>query len=185
MESLWEKLRWLLRTKAVQHGDFVLSSGKRSTYYIDCRLVTLSPAGAFLAGRVLLERLGTPLPDAVAGMSIGADPLVTAVALTSYEDATPVAGLIVRETPKAHGAGKYVEGPLQPGMRVAIVEDTVTTGASALQAARAVTAAGGIVTGIWGLVDRMEGGAEAIQAAGYPYHAVYTLADLGVVPSET
>ena len=180
MKAEQERLRMLLQTEAVQTGDFILSSGKRASYYIDCRLVTLSAEGAFLTGRVLLDALEAPLPDAVAGMSVAADPVVTAVAIASFASDTPIAALIVRSQAKAHGTGKQVEGPLRPGMRVAILEDTVTTGGSVLRAAAAVTAAGGTVTGIWTLVDRLQGAAAAIAAAGYAYRYLFTIEDLGV-----
>lgn len=180
MEAERERLRELLQTEAVKVGDFVLSSGKRANYYIDCRLVTLSAEGAYLTGRVMLQALGEPLPDAVAGMSVAADPVVTAIAVASFTAGTPLSALIVRSQAKEHGTGKQVEGPLRPGMRVAILEDTVTTGGSVLRAAEAVTAAGGVVTGIWTLVDRLQGGDAAIAAAGYAYQPVYTIGDLGV-----
>ena len=184
MDAERERLRALLQTEAVEEGDFILSSGKRASYYIDCRLVTLSAEGAFLTGRVMLRALGTQLPDAVAGMSVAADPVVTAIAIAGFAEKTPVAALIVRSRAKEHGAGKQVEGPLQPGMRVAIVEDTVTTGGSVLRAAAAVTEAGGVVTGIWTLVDRLQGGAAAISAAGYAYQHIFTIEDLGVNPAK-
>jgi len=175
-----ERLRRLLQAEAVKVGDFVLSSGKRANYYIDCRLVTLSAEGAYLTGHVLLQALGDPLPDAVAGMSVAADPVVTAVAIASFTAGTPLAALIVRSQAKEHGTGKQVEGPLQPGMRVAILEDTVTTGGSVLRAAAAVTEAGGVVTGVWTLVDRLQGGAAAINEAGYAYRHIFTIEDLGI-----
>ena len=184
MDAERERLRALLQTEAVEEGDFILSSGKRASYYIDCRLVTLSAEGAFLTGRVMLRALGTQLPDAVAGMSVAADPVVTAIAIASFAAGTPISALIVRSRAKEHGAGKQVEGPLQPGMRVAIVEDTVTTGGSVLRAAAAVTEAGGVVTGIWTLVDRLQGAAAAISAAGYAYQHIFTIEDLGVNPAK-
>lgn len=177
-----ERLRELLRNDAVRTGDFILSSGKRASYYIDCRLVTLSAEGAFLTGRVMFQALGSPLPNAVAGMSVAADPVVTAVAIASFSAGSPVHALIVRSQAKEHGTGRQVEGPLQPGMHVAIVEDTVTTGGSVLRAAAAVTAAGGQVTGIWTLVDRLQGAAAAIARAGYAYQSVFTIEDLGIRP---
>lgn len=175
----------MLQNEAVKHGEFVLSSGQRAHYYIDCRLVTLSAAGAHLAGRVMLEALGANLPDAVAGMSIAADPVVTAVAVASHHAGTPVQALIVRSQVKEHGTGKQVEGPLQPGMRVAIVEDTVTTGGSVLRAAEAVAAAGGVVTGIWTLVDRLQGAAAAVARAGFAYEAVFSIRELGIDPANS
>ena len=184
MDAERERLRALLQTVAVEEGEFILSSGKRAHYYIDCRLVTLSAEGAYLTGRVMLSALAEELPDAVAGMSVAADPVVTAIAIASFSAGTPVQALIVRSRAKEHGTGKQVEGPLRPGMRVAIVEDTVTTGGSVLRAAAAVAEAGGVVTGIWTLVDRLQGGAAAIAAAGYAYRHIFTIEDLGVEPLE-
>lgn len=180
MQSERERLRELLQREAIKHGEFILSSGQRAHYYIDCRLVTLSAEGAHLTGRVMLASLGAELPDAVAGMSIAADPVVTAVAIASYAAGNPVQALIVRSQVKEHGTGRQVEGPLQPGMRVAIVEDTVTTGGSVLRAAEAVSAAGGVVTGFWTLVDRLQGGEAAITQAGYAYQTVFSIEDLGI-----
>lgn len=178
-----ERLRQMLQAEAVKVGDFILSSGKRASYYIDCRLVTLSAEGAYLTGNVLLRALDDPLPDAVAGMSVAADPVVTAVAIASFTAGTPLSALIVRSQAKGYGTGKQVEGPLQPGMRVAILEDTVSTGASVLRAAEAVEKAGGVVTGICTLVDRLQGGAAAITSAGYAYRHVFAIEDLGVEPT--
>ena len=178
-----ERLRELLQKEAIKEGDFILSSGQRASYYIDCRLVTLSAEGAFLTGRVMFRALGEPLPDAVAGMSVAADPVVTSVAIASFAAGASIPALIVRSRAKEHGTGKQVEGPLRPGMRVAILEDTVTTGGSVLRAAEAVKEAGGIVTGIWTLVDRLQGGAVEIAAAGYAYRHVFTIEELGVKPT--
>ena len=178
-----ERLRELLQQEAIKEGDFILSSGQRASYYIDCRLVTLSAEGAFLTGRVMFRALGEPLPDAVAGMSVAADPVVTAVAVASFTAGASIPALIVRSRAKEHGTGKQVEGPLQPGMRVAILEDTVTTGGSVLRAAEAVKDAGACVTGIWTLVDRLQGGAVEIAAAGYAYQHVFTIEELGVNPT--
>lgn len=174
------RLRTLIKEQAVQHGDFILSSGRRASYYIDLRLVTLSAEGSYLVGRNLLALIGAEPVDAVAGMTVAADPVVTAVALVSYLDKRPLAGLIVRKEAKQHGMSRQVEGPLQSGMRVVVVDDTFTTGNSALQAATAVTTAGGKVTRLVGIVDRGEGARATIEAAGYRYDYLFSLADLGL-----
>jgi orotate phosphoribosyltransferase len=155
-------------------GDFILSSGKPSSYYLDARLVTLSAQGSALVGEVLFEQIRESEAEAVAGLTLGADPIVTAVALVSGQRGQPLDGLIVRKEAKGHGAGRRIEGPWREGLRVAIVEDTMTTGASSLEAARVIQEAGGIITGVYGLIDRQEGAREAVESAGYRFHAVFT-----------
>ena len=168
-----EQLLVLLRDKAVLHGDFVLASGRRSSVYLDARLVTLSAAGSGLVGLVLFEALRPFSVDAVAGLAIGADPLVVSVAVVSGMRGAPIEALIVRKEAKAHGAGRTIEGPWRDGMRVAVLEDTMTTGASALQAARAVREAGGTVACVLGLIDRGQGARAAVEAERYSFSAVF------------
>lgn len=164
----------LLRDQAVLRGEFILSSGQRSSYYLDARLVTLSAAGAHLVGRVFLDILVPGEVDAVAGLTLGADPIVSAITVLSGIERAALDGLIVRKEAKSHGAGRRIEGPWRPGLRVAIVDDTLTTGASSLQAAQAVVEAGGTVHGVYALIDRGQGAREAIEAAGYPFTSIYT-----------
>jgi orotate phosphoribosyltransferase len=178
MDETRQRLLALIRRDAVKHGDFVLSSGKRSTIYIDMRLVTLSAEGGYLIGQAMLDLLGDEAVDAVAGLTMGADPVVTAMTVVSHVRQRPLAGLLVRKEAKGHGRGRLVEGPLREGMRVVVVEDTFTTGASSLQAAAAVTEAGGQVSRILGIVDRDEGARENIRAQGYGFASLFTLADL-------
>jgi orotate phosphoribosyltransferase len=173
-----ELLLHLLQENAVLHGDFVLSSGQRSSVYLDARLVTLSASGSGLVGLVLWEAIRDLQPDAVAGLAIGADPLVTAVAVMSGMQGDDVDALIVRKEAKAHGAGRQIEGPWRDGMRVVVLEDTMTTGASSLQAAEAVASAGGTVLAVLGLIDREQGAREAVEAAGYEFRAVFTASEL-------
>jgi orotate phosphoribosyltransferase len=168
----------VLRRRAVLHGDFVLSAGGRSSHYIDARLVTLSSEGSVLVGQVFCEMLHDADVDAAAGLTVGADPIVTAIAVTSSTRDKPIEGLIVRKERKAHGTGHRIEGPFRPGMRVAVVDDTFTTGASALNAAEAIVEAGGTVVGVYALIDRGEGAREAIAAAGYPFTAIYPAREL-------
>ncbi len=164
----------LLQERAVLWGDFILSSGLHSPYYLDARLVTLSAHGAPLVARVFLDCLPVAAIDAVAGLTIGADPIVSAIATLSGLDRTGIDALIVRKQAKGHGAGRRVEGPWREGIRVAIVDDTLTTGASSLDAARAIEEAGGRVQGIYALVDRAQGASEAAAAAGYAFTAIFT-----------
>lgn len=180
MDDERQRLLALIRRDAIRRGDVVLSSGRRASFYIDLRLVTLAAEGSYLVGKTMLALLGDDPADAVAGMTVAADPVVTAMALVSHLERRPLAGLIVRKEAKQHGLGRQVEGPLRDGMRVVVVDDTFTTGGSALQAAAAVEAAGGAVTRILGIVDRDEGARAAIEARGYRFDRLFTLADLGV-----
>ncbi|GAC1471603.1 MAG: orotate phosphoribosyltransferase [Chloroflexota bacterium] len=168
------RLLALLREHAVMRGDFVLSSGQRSNFYLDARQVTLMAEGSGLVGGAFLQALDTVDVDAVAGLSVGADPIVTAIAVRAGLAGRSVDGLIVRKEAKQHGAGRRIEGPWRPGLRVAVVDDTSTTGDSSLQAARAVGEEGGHVVGIFQLIDREQGAREAATRAGYSFHAVFT-----------
>lgn len=173
----------LLRRDAVLRGDFVLSSGQRSSYYLDARRVTLSAVAAPLVGLLFLREIQDLRVDAVAGLTLGADPIVSAVATISGQRDHPIDGLIVRKAAKEHGAGRRIEGPWREGMRVVVVEDTMTTGASALEAAAAVCDAGGKVLAVWGLIDRKAGAKEAIEAAGYVFGTIYSVDELLAVRS--
>lgn len=168
----------LLRNRAVLRGDFVLSSGARSTYYLDARAVTLSARGAALVARVFLNTLPVTLIDAVAGLTMGADPIVSAIAATSGASGPAIDGLIVRKEVKGHGAGRRIEGPWRHGLRVAVVDDTLTTGASSLEAARAIQDAGGLVHGVYALIDRGQGARVAVEAAGHTFVAIYDGAEV-------
>lgn len=163
----------LLATRSAKRGDFVLASGRRSSLYVDCRLTTMSPDGQMLIGRAGLAALresGWPV-DSIGGLTLGADPIAYAIAHASAlaaerGDGAMVRAFTVRKEAKQHGTGKLIEGPFVPGDRVVVVEDVITTGGSALKAVEAVRAAGGTVLGVLALVDREEGGREAIEAAG-------------------
>jgi orotate phosphoribosyltransferase len=168
------RLLSLLRQEALLRGDFILSSGQHSTYYLDARRVTLSSRGSPLVGAVFLRALQDSGVEAVAGLSVGADPIVCAIAVTAGQRNLAIDGLIVRKEPKGHGTGRVLEGPWREGKRVAIVDDTLTTGASALQAARAVEDAGGEICGIWALIDRNQGARGAIEGAGYAFAAIFS-----------
>ena len=175
-----ERLRQLLQTQALSRGHFILASGKESTFYLDGRMVTLSPEGAFLTGKLLFERMHGLDIHAVGGLTMGADPIATAVAIFSHLSAQPIPAFLVRKDVKAHGTHKQVEGPLPPNARVAIVEDTVTTGDSALKAIAAVEALGCTVVIVLALIDRLDGGRERLEAAGYPFASLFTIRDLGI-----
>ncbi len=168
----------LLRRHAVLHGDFVLSSGIHSDFYLDARLVTLSARGAALVGQAFLDIFAEMPLDAVAGLTLGADPIVCAIAATSGLAGGSLDALIVRKATKDHGAGRRIEGPWRDGMRVAIVDDTLTTGGSSLEAAHAVEEAGGHIAGIYALIDRQQGARQAIETAGFTFEPMFSAAEL-------
>ncbi|MBN2025094.1 MAG: orotate phosphoribosyltransferase [Pirellulales bacterium] len=178
-----EALIALVRQKALKFGDFTLTSGKKATYYLDGKQVTLDPHGARLIAEGILDLLAADrLPDAVGGMVIGADPITSAVVTMSAVRGTPLRGFMVRKEAKGHGTNQYIEGPVAPGDRVAIVEDVVTTGGSSLAAIERATAFGLKVTGVVAIIDRMEGGAEAFARAGYPLRSLLAITDFGIAP---
>ena len=165
-----DALARLLAERSARRGEFKLSSGRTSTLYIDARLTTMSPDGLALigpAGLAAIEDAGWRV-DAVGGLTLGADPVAYAVSYASAIAGRPVRAFTVRKEAKAHGTGRLIEGPFRSGDRVAVVEDVITTGGSALRALAAVREAGGEVAGVLALVDREEGGREAIEAAGVP-----------------
>ena len=175
-----DRLLHLLRTFAFERRKVTLASGRESNFYIDCKRVTLAAEGHWLVGRLLLDRvlrLEGPVA-AVGGLTLGADPIASAVSMASWLGARPLQGFLVRKEAKGHGTGRYIEGPpLQPGTRVAIVEDVVTTGGSGLKACERVEEAGLQVAGVFALVDRQEGGREAFEARGYRLESLFTRRD--------
>ena len=175
-----ERLVALLLERSFRVGDFVLSSGARSRFYIDCRTTTTHAEGQAVVGRLGLAavREAGLRPDAIGGLTMGADPVAYAIAHASWIAGDPVNAFTVRKEPKAHGTGKRVEGCFAAGMRVVVMEDVVTTGGSALRAIEAVEAEGGEVIAVLSLVDREEGGREAIEARGYPVHAIVGVGEL-------
>jgi orotate phosphoribosyltransferase len=158
----------LLAERSAKRGQFTLASGRQSTLYIDARLTTMSPDGLALIGPAGLSAIegAAWAPTAVGGLTLGADPVSYAIAYASALAGRPLRAFTVRKEAKAHGTGKLIEGPFRAGDRVVVIEDVITTGGSALRAVEAVRAAGGIVVGVLALVDREEGGREAIEAAG-------------------
>ena len=175
----------LFRRKALKFGAFTLASGKTATYYLDGKQVTLDPNGSRLIAEGILDLWKTGnLPAAVGGMSIGADPITSAVVTMSTVRGTPLSGFMVRKQAKGHGTNQYVEGPVKPGDEVVIVEDVVTTGGSSLEAIERVEAFGLKVTGVIAIIDRMEGGAEAFTKAGYPFVSLLSIRDFGIEPPE-
>jgi orotate phosphoribosyltransferase len=159
----------LLRKKSVRFGDFTLASGAKSDLYIDARLTTMSPEGLALIGPLALATIRRMRwnADSVGGLTLGADPIAYAISYASAVNPPPLRAFTVRKEPKQHGTRKLIEGPFKQGDRAVVIEDVITSGASALRAIDAVREAGGDVVGIVALVDRHEGGTEKIKSAGY------------------
>jgi orotate phosphoribosyltransferase len=177
-----ESLQRLLLERSVQRGDFVLASGRRSTYYIDCRRSTMSAEGMGLIGRLGLGAIRGAHWDAAAvgGLTMGADPVACAIAAASYSTDRRINAFSVRKQTKEHGTGRLIEGNFQPGDAVVIVEDVITTGESALRAVSAVEHAGGRVLGVLAVVDREEGGRRAIEVRGHQVLALTSVKELGL-----
>ncbi len=179
MEKERKRLLEILREKSLQTNvNRVLTSGRTSAYYIDAKMTTLDPQGARLVGLMILDLLRSFEIDAVGGYTLGADPIVSVVAALSAETGRPLPAFIVRKEPKKHGERKMIEGPFRKGWRVAVVDDVVTTGGSTLKACRAVEEEGGKVALTLTIVDRLEGGRENLEAAGYPFYSLFTRDDL-------
>ncbi len=178
-------LKAMILEKSLKFGDFTLASGKKATFYLDCRQITLDSVGAKLIGEGILELLRNDktLPKAVGGMSIGADPITAAVITVAAYENVPMKGFMVRKQSKGHGTNQFVEGPITAGDHVVIVEDVVTTGGSSLDAIEKVEAIGAVVDGVIAIIDRQEGGAEALQAKGYTLRSLFTIEDFGVSSS--
>ncbi len=172
----------LAKEKALRFGDFTLVSGKKASYYLDGKQITLDAAGAKLIAEGILELLGQPLPNAVGGMAIGADPITAAVVTMAGVRGQELKGVLVRKEPKTHGTEQFVEGPVSPGDEIVIVEDVVTTGGSSLLAIDRVEAFGLKVKRVVAIIDRMEGGAEAFAARGYEFSSLLTIRDFGIEP---
>ena len=178
LNVLRDRLLDLLCEFAYREGDFVLSSGQKSSYYINCKPVTLHAEGALATGRLLLSMLSSDV-EAVGGLTLGADPIVTAVSVVSALEGRSIPALIVRKETKGHGTMAYIEGPLLPeGTNVAVLEDVVTTGKSAMQAVERLRGAGYKVDRVLSLIDREQGGAEFYQSVGLDFETVFTIKDL-------
>ena len=173
-----EELKKILMERSILKGDFTLASGRKSTYYINGKMTSLYSRGLFIAARLLLDLLEDTDYDAFAGPTIGADPIIGALLALSAERGEEREGLLIRKESKEHGTKKLVEGNLQAGMKVIILEDTVTTGGSLLKAARAVEDGGGEIAGIFVMVDREEGARESIAGAGYSFTSLFRVSEL-------
>jgi orotate phosphoribosyltransferase len=173
-----EALLQLIKDRAVVHGKVILSSGREADYYVDLRRVTLDAEAAPLIGRVMLELTADLEVDAVGGLTLGADPVATAMLHQAAAQGRRLDAFVVRKEGKAHGLQRRIEGPDVAGKRVLAVEDTSTTGGSVLTAVDALREASAEVVAVAVIVER--GAADAIAAAGLPYRAAYSLADLGL-----
>jgi orotate phosphoribosyltransferase len=175
-----DALKRLIREKALKFGDFTLASGKKASYYLDCRQITLDAQGARLVGEGMLDLLAGDLPELVGGMSIGADPITAAILTLAGIRGLPLRGVMVRKEAKAHGTGRFVEGPFREGESIAIVEDVITTGGSSLSAIERCEAVGLKVQRVLAIVDRLEGGREAFAERGYALMTLFTIKDFGI-----
>ena len=179
------RLRELLLERSVDRGDFVLASGRRSSFYIDARCTTMSGEGLLLIGALGLARLRARdwRPQTIGGLTLGADPVAYAVAAAARAQGLALDAFTVRKQTKTHGTGRRIEGCFAPQSSVVVVEDVITTGGSAREAIAAVEAEGGRVLGVLAVVDREEGGRAALEQAGYGVEALVTITELGLAPT--
>ena len=186
LDEARKRLLEIILEYGFERGVFRLTSGKLGAYYIDCRKVSLHPEGASLIGTLLLNELRGLEVDAIGGLTLGADPVVTAVAISSFQETNnPINAFIVRKEAKQHGKNQGIEGPdLTDNAKVAIVDDVITTGGSALQAVERVESVGGQVQCILSIVDRLEGGRETMENLGYTVKSIFTIEDLGITKEE-
>ena len=186
MLTMKKRLAKILAERSYMEGDFTLASGKKSDYYFDCRQTSLHPEGAWLIGSLFNMMLTEFDIKAVGGMTMGADPLISATSVVSHCNGRPLAGLIVRKAIKDHGTGRYIEGlaNVATGDKVAMLEDVVSTGGSVLQACERVRDAGLDVAVICCVLDRCEGGREKLQEKGYDVRAIFTRPELVALSKE-
>lgn len=176
--NLRDELIRHITTHALKKGEFTLTSGKKSNYYINGKLTTLDARGAYLVARIFLAMIADDVPDAIGGLTLGADPVIGAMlSLAGLED-LKLKGFIVRKEAKGHGTRSQVEGPLSGNERVAVIEDVVTTGGSSLKAIKALKELGCSVTRVLAIVDREEGGRQNLASEGYRLESVFTAREL-------
>ncbi len=180
-----QELIGLFHQRALKFGDFTLASGKKSTYYLDGKQISLHSTGLRLVSHGLLDLLSDVPFDAIGGMTIGADPIIGGVLVAAAERKRSLAGFLVRKEPKGHGTQRYIEGPVVPGTNVVVIDDVVTTGGSALQAVDRIIEFGCKVVCVVGIVDRKEGGAAAFEQRGLPFRSLLTIEDFGIAPPTT
>lgn len=181
MNTVKRLLQLAIERGALKYGEFTLSSGQTSPYYFDGRLLSLDPEGAYLIAGLILPILEEAGAEAVGGPTIGADPIVGAVALTSHLQGGSISGFLVRAEAKAHGTRRQVEGPLTPGRRVAIVDDACTTGSSLMLAIEAAEEWGCKVVKVIVVLDRLQGGSAEIKRRGYAFTSLLEATSSGDV----
>lgn len=181
MDELKRSLLQLLKREALKTGNFVLSSGKTSNYYLDGRIITLTPEGAYLVARIILDSLKGQKISAIGGPTLGADPIVGAIACLSHLDKTPMKTFIVRKLAKEHGTQRQVEGPaLEKGSKVILVDDVATTGKALVEAKQALVSIGVQADTAVVIVDRGEGAKENLSKAGLKLESIFTIKDFGL-----
>jgi orotate phosphoribosyltransferase len=175
-----DKLFTLLFQRSFRYSEeptFKLTSGQMSSFYIDCKKVSLDPEGAFLIGQQIFDRIKQLPADGVGGMTLGADPIATAVSLVSYLKNKPIPAFIVRKEPKGHGSEQQIEGELKAEAKVIVVEDVVTTGGSTVRTLEVLRKAGHTILKVIALIDRKEGGRERIAGEGAGFESLFTIDD--------
>lgn len=177
----------LVGSKSLKRGTFRLASGREASFYLDAKQVVLDAHGSMLIGQAILQRLQSlgQMPDAVGGLSIGADPVTSAVVTMAGVQGIAMKGFLVRKEPKEHGTKRFIEGPVEPGQRVVIVEDVITTGGSSLLAIDRAQEFGLIVERVITVIDRLAGGQEILAARGIPLESLVTIRDLGIQPDDS
>lgn len=181
MLEMKKRLARLLIEKSYLEGDFTLTSGQKSDYYFDCKHTALHPEGSWLIGRFFLDMIRARGDvQGVGGMTLGADPLISAVTVVSHIEGYPLPGFIIRKQPKGHGTNQYLEGlnNFEPGMNVCLLEDVITTGGTLLKAVDRVREQGLNIVAIMGVLDREQGGRENIAAAGFELQTIFTRKEL-------
>jgi orotate phosphoribosyltransferase len=172
------ELKDLVAKDAVRHGKFILASGRQSDIYVDLRKVTLNPQGAALIGALIFDIIRDRRVDAIGGLTMGADPVALATSMMALQTGSHINAFVVRKEKKAHGTMGWIEGPIEPGQKAVVVEDVITTGASAIKAIERLKESGVSVDMVVAVLDREEGGKTAIEALGYPVCALLRLKDL-------
>ncbi len=181
INELKKDLHKLLEKEALKRGDFILSSGKKSNYYLDGRVITMTPEGAYLVGNIILEMAKGKGVNAIGGPTLGADPIVGAVACLAYQRDIPVKTFIVRKAAKEHGMAKQVEGPaLAAGSKVILVDDVATTGKALIEAKEALDKIGVVVETAIVIVDRKEGAADNLAKVGLRLESIFSIKDFGL-----
>lgn len=177
-----EELIKLFHERALKFGDFTLASGKKSAYYLDGKQITLHAKGLQLVSEGLLDLLADVEYDAIGGMSIGADPIIGGVLTAAAGRGQSMIGVMVRKEAKGHGTQKYIEGPVEPGMKVVVIDDVVTTGGSSIEACQRIQDFGCEVVCVVGIVDRMQGGAANFAERNLPFRSLLSILDFGIDP---